>query len=218
MSRHDDDRTANRSTADRNRSSADAYDDVTVVVPTVREDLHTPATVPDEAELLIRRDDGLNVARNAGVRAASNDWIGIADDDIEFPTRTVAETIDRMDRTDLAGLADFPPLRWIIGRLMIFHVDLWAAVGGFDESRHHGGDTDFAIRAEKRGADVIRLDRSRVPHYDDETGWGMSTAEHLEWLAYLTRRHPRQFGPVAARLVLEKGRSLLVDGAGSLGD
>lgn len=188
--------------------SHEIYADVTVVVPTARETIHTTETVPDEAECLIRRDEGLNVARNAGVRAASNDWIVIADDDIEFPARTVAETIERMDRTDLAGLADFPPLRWVIGRLLIFHVDCWRAVGGFDESRHHGGDTDFAIRVAKHGGEVIRLDRERVPHYDDETGWGMSTAEHLEWLAYLTRRHPRQFGPIAARLVVGKLRSL----------
>ena len=186
----------------------DIYENVSIVIPTVREEIVTTETVPPEAEVVIRRDAGLNVARNAGVESAENDWIVIADDDIEFPTRTVAATIERMNRTDLAGLADFPPLRWIIGRLMIFHVDLWAAVGGFDESRHHGGDTDFAIRAEKRGGEVIRLDRGRVPHYDDETGWGMSTAEHLEWLIYLTRRHPRQFGPVAARLVVDRLRSL----------
>ncbi|MEZ3144850.1 glycosyltransferase family 2 protein [Halobaculum sp. MBLA0143] len=176
-------------------------EDVTVVVPTAREELTTPDTIPEEAELLVRRDDGLNVARNAGVAAAERDWIVIADDDIEFPTETVRRVVDEGDRSTLAGLADFEPLRWIIGRLMIFHRSLWERVGGFDEHRHHGGDTDFAIRVERAGGTVRQLDRDAVPHYDEDTGEGMTTTEHAEWLWYLTRRHPRQFGPVAVRLV-----------------
>ncbi|AWB26414.1 glycosyltransferase family 2 protein [Halococcoides cellulosivorans] len=182
------------------------FDDVSVVIPTVRESLVTPATVPDDAEVIVRRDEGLNVARNAGVRAASADWIVIADDDIEFPTATVAETLGRMDRQTLAGLRDFPPLRWVIGRLMIFHRDLWNRVGGFDERRHHGGDTDFAIRVEKEGGRVLQLERDVVPHYDEETGDTMVTRGHLEWTWYLLRRHPRVFGPVAAKLLANKLR------------
>ena len=161
----------------------------------------TTETVPSESDVVVRRDDGLNVARNAGVRAAENDWIVIADDDIEFPTETVARTVSEIDERTLAGLADFPPLRWVIGRLMVFHRDLWRTVGGFDESRHHGGDTDFAIRVEKAGGDVVRLDREAVPHYDEETGDGMNAAEHLEWIAYLARRHPTTFGPIGAKII-----------------
>jgi GT2 family glycosyltransferase len=177
------------------------FEDVSVVVPTIREENVTPATVPSDAEIIVRRDEGLNVARNAGVRAASNEWIVIADDDIEFPAATVAETIDRIDASTLAGLADFEPLRWVIGRLLIFHRDLWRRVGGFDETRHHGGDTDFAIRVEKAGGRILRLDRDAVPHHDVDTGESMGWIGHLEWLTYLTRRHPRQFGPVALRIV-----------------
>lgn len=182
------------------------FDEVSVVIPTIRDTLVTPKTVPDAAEVIVRRDEGLNVARNAGVDAASADWIVIADDDIEFPSTTVAETIDAIDRSTLAGLRDFPPLRWVIGRLLIFHRDLWERVGGFDERRHHGGDTDFAIRVEKAGGNVVRLDRDVVPHYDEETGEAMVTRGHLEWTWYLLRRHPRVFGPVAAKLFLNKLR------------
>lgn len=181
-----------------------SLENVSVVVPTAREKIHTTDTVPPEAEVVVRRDDGLNIARNAGVEAASNDWVVIADDDIDFPTETVARTIERMDDRTLAGLADFPPLRWIIGRLMIFHKSLWRTVGGFDESRHHGGDTDFAIRVEKAGGQVIQLDREAVPHYDVDTGDEMTDFEHFEWLSYLTRRHPMVFGPVAAKIVARK--------------
>lgn len=182
----------------------DIYKNVSIVIPTARQRIVTTNTVPPEAEVLVRRDSGLNVARNVGVETAENDWIVIADDDIDFPTETVADTIASMDNRTLAGLADFPPLRWIIGRLMIFHRDLWCKVGGFDESRPHGGDTDFAIRVERHGGRVVQLDREAVPHYDEDTGEGMSTHGHIEWMCYLIRRHPRQFGPVAARLVGRK--------------
>lgn len=182
----------------------DIYDDVSIVIPTAREEIITYDTVPPQAEVVVRRDKGLNVARNAGVEAAENDWIVIADDDIEFPAETVAETICEIDKFTLAGLADFPPSKWIIGRLMIFHRDLWRDVGGFDESRPHGGDTDFAIRVERHGGQVVQLNREAVPHYDEDTGEGMTTLGHLEWMWYLTRRHPRQFGPVSIRLIGRK--------------
>ena len=187
------------------------YENVTVVIPTARENLITTDSVPPEAELVIRRDEGLNVARNAGVRAANNEWIVIADDDIDFPTETVSRTLSEMDERTLAGLADFPPLRWILGRLMVFHVDLWKEVGGFDESRHHGGDTDFAIKVEEHGGRIIRLDRDAVPHYDEDTGLSMSIDGHLEWTYYLLRRHPTRFGPIAARLVGRKLRTFVTD-------
>jgi GT2 family glycosyltransferase len=184
-------------------------ENVSVVIPTARDHIHTTDTLPSGVEVIVRRDEGLNVARNAGVRAAENDWIVIADDDIDFPTETVVKAVERMDTMTLSGLADFPPLRWIIGRLMIFHRDLWETVGGFDEDRHHGGDTDFAIRVEKAGGDVIQLDREAVPHYDEETGEGMNELEHLEWIAYLVRRHPKTFSPVAARIIGQKALKAL---------
>ena len=180
------------------------FENVSIVVPTARKQIHTTDTVPPGAEIVVRRDNGLNVARNAGVEAASNDWIVIADDDIDFPTETVSQTIEQIDKQTLAGLADFSPLRWIIGRLMIFHRDLWYRVGGFDETRHHGGDTDFAIRVEKAGGRIRQLDREVVPHYDEDTGEGMDELEHLEWMIYLTRKHPMTFGPVAAQIVGRK--------------
>lgn len=180
------------------------FAEVTVVIPTARDELITPDTVPASAELIIRRDDGLNVARNAGVREATNDWVVIADDDIEFPADLVSDTIDVIDRQTLAGLEDFPPLRWVIGRLLIFHRDLWETVGGFDERRHHGGDTDFAIRVEKHGGTIRRLDRLAIPHHDEDTGLSMPATAHLEWVLYLLRRHPVQFTPVAMRLVARR--------------
>jgi GT2 family glycosyltransferase len=179
-----------------------AFENVTVVVPTNREENYTTRSLPGWVDREVRRDEGLNVARNRGVEAADGDWIVLVDDDVTFPTRLTATIIDAMHEGQLVGLEDFWPLEWVIGRYMVFHRSLWAEVGGFDESRPHGGDTDFAVRCEKVGAPVLRLPRKSIPHHDEITDF--STSAHLEWLWYLTRRHPLRMAPKAAKLALSK--------------
>jgi hypothetical protein len=179
-----------------------ALADATVVIPTNREENYTLRSLPDWVDVEVRRDDGLNVARNAGVEAAEGDWIVLADDDITFPTRLTAALVDAAHAGHLIGLEDFWPFRWILGRFMIFHRRLWMAVGGFDESRSHAGDTDFAVRCEKAGAQVVPLPRKLIPHHDEVADFSLTT--HLEWLWYLGRRHPRQIAPKAGLLALRK--------------
>lgn len=178
------------------------FENVSVVIPTNREENYTVSSTPEWVETEIRRDDGLNVARNRGVEASNNDWIVLADDDITFPTELTAMLVDSMHKKQLVGLEDFWPMEWVIGRFMIFHRSLWERVGGFDESRPHGGDTDFAIRCDRAGARVLRLPRKLIPHHDEITE--PSTTGHLEWLWYLLRRHPIQVAPKAAALALSK--------------
>ena len=176
--------------------------ELTLVIPTNRERNFTRQTAPEWLDVVIATDEGLNVALNAGVRRADTDWILIADDDITFPTRLVTVLLDAIHPGHLVGLEDYWPMEYVLGRFLLFHRSLWAAVGGFDESRPHGGDTDFAIRCEKRGASVVRLPRHLIPHHDAASD--LSTLRHAEWLWYLTRRHPRTVAPKAAKLVLRK--------------
>lgn len=171
----------------------------TVVVPTNREENYTCDSLPEWLDVVVATDEGLNVARNRGIERASGDWIVLADDDITFPTRVTAALIDSMHEGHLVGLEDFWPMRHVIGRFMIFHRSLWDHVGGFDESRPHGGDTDFAIRCEKAGARLVRLPRRLIPHHDATSEF--SKLQHLEWLSYLVRRHPRRMALPAAKLV-----------------
>jgi glycosyltransferase involved in cell wall biosynthesis len=171
----------------------------TVVIPTNREENHTRKSIPDWLDVVMATDEGLNVARNRGIERASSDWIVLADDDITFPTRVTAALIDSMHEGHLVGLGDFWPMRYVIGRFMIFHRSLWEHVGGFDESRPHGGDTDFAIRCEKAGARVVRLPRRLIPHHDARSGF--SKLQHIEWVSYLVRQHPRRAALPAAKLV-----------------
>ena len=180
----------------------ETFEDISVVIPTNREENYTTASTPDWVETVVRRDEGLNVARNRGIEAAENDWIVLADDDITFPTRLTAMLVDSMHENQLVGLEDFWPMEWVIGRFMIFNRSLWETVGGFDESRPHGGDTDFAVRCDRAGGRVLQLPRKIIPHHDEITDF--STEEHVEWLWYLVRRHPLQVGPKAALLALSK--------------
>jgi GT2 family glycosyltransferase len=180
--------------------------DVTVVVPTNREENYTRESLPDWLDVVMATDEGLNVARNRGIEAADGEWIVLADDDITFPTCLTASLVDAMHDRHLVGLEDFWPMRYVIGRFMLFHRSLWRAVGGFDESRPHGGDTDFAIRSKKVGAGVLRLPRRLIPHHDATSEF--SKLRHLEWLTYLLRRHPRQTALPALKLVLKNLRLL----------
>jgi hypothetical protein len=173
----------------------------TVVVPTNRERNFTTESLPEWLDVVVATDDGLNVARNAGIEAADGEWIVLVDDDVTFPTRLTATLVDSMHRGHLVGLEDFWPMRYVIGRYMVFHRSLWRAVGGFDDDRRHGGDTDFAIRCEKAGARVLRLPRRLIPHHDSTSEF--STAAHAEWLWYLLRRHPRRAAVPAAKLALK---------------
>jgi hypothetical protein len=180
--------------------------DVSVVIPSNREENFTRDSVPDWLEVVVATDDGLNVARNRGIERATGEWIVLADDDITFPIILTAALVDSMHPSHLVGLEDFWPLDYVIGRFMIFHRSLWDHVGGFDESRPHGGDTDFAVRCEKAGGRVLRLPRRLVPHHDATSTF--STLQHVEWLAYLVRRHPKQITVPAFKLLLKNLRLL----------
>jgi hypothetical protein len=179
-------------------------DDTTVVIPTNRPDNHTLESLPEflAADAVIADQDGLNVARNRGIEDADGDWIVLIDDDTTFPTALTATLIDAMHPMHLVGLEDAWPMRWVLGRYMLFHRSLWEQVGGFDESRHHGGDTDFAIRCESAGARVCRLPRRIVPHHDASGTFDAAT--HREWLWYLLTRHPQRIAVPAVKLVGRK--------------
>jgi len=176
--------------------------DVTVVIPTNREDNYTLRSLPDGVDAVVATEDGLNVARNRGIERADTDWVVLADDDLSFPARLTATLVDAAHPGHLVGLEDYWPMEYLLGRYLVFHRSLWRAVGGFDESRRHGGDTDFCLRARKAGASLVRLPRHLVPHHDAASDKPFD--EHVEWLWYLTRRHPRAVLPKAAKLALRK--------------
>jgi hypothetical protein len=178
------------------------FESVSVVIPTARERNFTAESLPSWVDPIIATEEGLNVARNRGIERADGEWIVLVDDDVTFPTHLTAWLIDGMHPLHLAGLEDYWPMNGVLGRYMIFNRTLWERVDGFDESRPHGGDTDFVARCQNHGASVVRLPRRLVPHHDAPGQF--TTAEHAEWLWYLVRRHPRRMAPKAAKLLLRK--------------
>lgn len=176
--------------------------DLTVVIPTNRDKNRTLASLPSAVDSIVATEKGLNVARNRGIERASTEWIVLADDDITFPSTLTAMLLDGMHRHHIIGLEDYWPMEYVLGRYMLFHRSLWRSIGGFDESRPHGGDTDFCMRAIDNGASIVRLPRHMIPHHDAASDF--STTTHAEWLWYLLRRHLRRTTPKAVQLAARK--------------
>lgn len=124
---------------------------------------------------------GLNVARNAGVRAARADRIAICDADDVVDEAWLRMMVDALREADLVGggLAyerlnddntralrgwerdvgpassvgrEFGYLDQLICGNVAFHLHVWHSIGGFDERFERGGDdVDFSWRAQLAG-------------------------------------------------------------------
>jgi GT2 family glycosyltransferase len=179
-------------------------DEVTFVIPTNRDTLRTPDSIPPEYKVTVERDYECseNKTRNRGIRKAETGFVALCDDDIAFDSDFLKKCLSLRRERVIVGLADYHPLRWVISRFMLFAKSDWEEVGGFDESVRHGADTDFCIRAEKLGIRTIRVPRDSVQHIEHEKPY--FHRQHIRWLWYLWRRHPRQITVPAFKLVFSK--------------
>jgi glycosyltransferase involved in cell wall biosynthesis len=186
---------------------------VTVVVPTARQSVLTVDSLPDDVPVEIRRDEGLNRARNAGVEAAETGAVIIMDDDLAFEEDWFRSFVRRVEENPdvvfaARGTGILPEVRWPtgfepgLGRVMGFHREAWRATGGFPVPCAHGGDTDFLISAYEHGYDVVAIDHE-WDHRDDEEDV-YSLADNLAWLWFLLRRNPRLVGPRLPALLATK--------------
>lgn len=166
--------------------------DVSVVVPSIKDEVVTLESVPDDVPAAVERDGTLNEARNRGVREADTDVVAVMDDDIRFTESTFWHLVDMADPERLVGLADWN-YGLVAGRVMVFYRETWADVGGFDERlRSHMGDTDFALKFLEHGYDVERIPREVFDHEDHERSIGKW--DHAWRGLYLAFKHPR-YGP-----------------------
>jgi glycosyltransferase involved in cell wall biosynthesis len=187
--------------------------DVSVVVPSAREEVLTTDSVPPEVEdVQVRRDEGLNRARNAGVENAAHDLVVILDDDLVFSEDWFRGLVGRVrDNPDAVftarGTGILPKLSWPpgfepgMGRVMAFHRHVWQDAS-FPEPCSHGGDTDFFMSAYENGYTVTGIDHE-WDHLDDEED-RYTVSDNLEWLWFLTRRHAGLVVPRLPSLVLTK--------------
>ena len=162
--------------------------DVSVVIPSIKNDVLTLESIPEDIPVSVEQEGTLNEARNRGVRHAEHDVIAILDDDIALSEALFDNLVEMVDKRTVVGAADWE-FGLLAGRVMLFHRDVWRDVGGFDERlRSHNGDTDFSIKAHDAGYELVRFPREIVRH--EEHSRSITTWDRGWRLAYLCGKHP----------------------------
>ena len=172
--------------------------DVTVVIPTLkksRDEIPTIESIPEDVPVNIQRESPISRARNRGVERADSEYVVQLDDDIQFDRELWNELLETIDRRRVMGMADWD-YGLIVTRIIGFHRDVWKQIDGFDERLgSHMEDTDFAIKTEKHGCELVPIDQDRIQHVPHEN---RITAFDRAWrLAYLCLKHPRYAGRLA---------------------
>lgn len=176
--------------------------DVTVVIPTISEEVLTRESVPDEVPIVIARGGTLNQARNEGVRAVETERVLLLDDDVRFGESFFWDVVERIGPRKLVGMDDWN-YGLVAGRLMGFTKESWEAVGGFDERlKSHMGDTEFAIACHKRGFEIDRIPQSAIDHEGPPGALARTNAWDHAWRGvYLAAKHPRYAGRLFTGMV-----------------
>lgn len=163
--------------------------DVSVVIPSIKEDVLTLKSVPDTVPVSVEREGSLNEARNRGVRNADHEIVAILDDDIAFTADLFFGLVEMVEEDVLLGVADWE-FGLVAGRVMMFHKSLWEDVGGFDERlQSHNGDTDFSLKAHDAGYEIKTVPRGLFYHESHERS--IRTRDRAWRLAYLCGKHAR---------------------------
>ena len=162
---------------------------VSVVIPSIKEDILTLDSVPEEVSVSIEREGSLNEARNRGVRNSDSKFVAILDDDIAFSENIFWSLVDLAAEDTLLGVVDWE-FGLVAGRVMVFPKSLWETVGGFDERlRSHNGDTDFSLRTHKQGYNIVTVSRDVFHHKEHDRS--ITTWDRAWRLLYLCKKHPR---------------------------
>ncbi|WP_164721999.1 glycosyltransferase family 2 protein [Haloterrigena salifodinae] len=183
---------------------------MSVVIPSIKDDVLTLESVPEDVPVSVEREGSLNEARNRGIENAETDIVAVLDDDIAFSEELFYALVDEVDEDVLLGVADWE-FGLVAGRVMIFYKSLWRDIDGFNERLHsHNGDTDFSLRAHNAGYSVKTVPRHLFYHEDHERS--ITTWDRAWRLMYLCGKHVR-YAPyilsatIAYNLGLEAGIS-----------
>lgn len=172
---------------------------VSVVIPSIKDNIITLRSIPQEIDTVIVRDGTLNEARNLGVKRASSDRIILLDDDISFSENFFWSLADRIERGKLTGHPDWD-YGLVAGRVMAFHRDDWERFGGFDEFlKSHMGDTEFSLKFIHRGDGVEHIDPGEVEHAPHERS--VTTWDRIWRTAYIAAKYPRSAQKILIRTV-----------------
>ena len=174
---------------------------ISFVVPSNREEVHTIKSVPKECEIIIPRSSPLGRARNEGIEKATKEWIILCDDDIQFSEYflTFVRELLTAKIKRIVGLEAYYPSPFVIGRFIAFQKKTWVDIGKFD-IRSHGDETEWCVRAVKKNYEIVRLSRSCVFHYPHTK---VKPKSEFGNLFYLLKKHP-SFPVYVLKLVLTK--------------
>ena len=176
-------------------------DAVEVVIPSVKKDILTLDSVPDGVSTHVERKGTLNEARNRGVSKVGAEVAIIMDDDIAFPEETFWELVDRAGPEKLVGMSDWN-YGWVAGRVMVFHVDTWRELGGFDERlRSHMGDTEFSLKFLTDGHEIETVPQDWFDHREHDRS--IDKWDHAWRGVYLAAKYPR-YGPKLLTGMIER--------------
>lgn len=164
------------------------YSDITFVIPTNRDYIRTLESIPKECSIIICREYTQGKARNEGVKKSKTEWIVFADDDIKFTREFFTYVLQLAENNPdtIIGLQGYMPSIWLISRFMLFKKSIFDTVGYLKEVRH-GEETEWEIRAEKKGYKLIAIPRESVYHFPHEKGKFKNEIKNIFWLLYL---HP----------------------------
>lgn len=175
--------------------SKDLIDNTTVVIPTTKPymEVETIDSIPDRIienhNVRLRKEKGIATARNLGVHRTFNDYIIQLDDDIRFSEDLFYEVLEKLDKNTVIGMEDWD-FNLIVTRFIAFHRQAFKDVGGFDTLLgSHMEDTDFAIKLEKKGYNIEKIDQDRIEHIDHESR--INTYNRAWRLLYLSLKHPK---------------------------
>lgn len=160
--------------------------DITFVISTNRDTNQTVNSIPFESKTIISKSSPLGQARNDGIKKVTTNWIVICDDDIEFSSIFINFVCQLADKNTIIGLEGYYPSPFVIGRFMLFNKSVFDSVGNF-AIRQHGDETEWCMRAVKKGFKIIRIPRDSVIHTHHIKSKPVSETSNLLWLI---RKHP----------------------------
>lgn len=162
--------------------------DITFVIPTNKSEVKTVESIPKECSIVECREYTQGKARNEGVKKSKTEWIAFADDDIKFTPEFLAYVIQLANNNpnSIIGLQGYSPSPYLISRFMLFKKSIYDDIGPLKEVRH-GEETEWCIRATKKGYKLIAIPRESVYHYPHEKGKFKNEIKLIIWLLSL---HP----------------------------
>lgn len=174
---------------------------VAVIIPTLKQDVLTIQSAPDDVDTYIVSEGTRSEARNEGARRAREDGADIlvfCDDDIRFDENFLYQQIESLSEGELKGLKDFE-FGLLLTRMMFIHTDDFVELGGFEETMNHMEDTEISLKALDNNMKITTIDRDRVEHQDHEKT--INTRDRIKALGQLSVRHPSRMKDIIGDLI-----------------